>query len=70
MIVGVPKEIKSHEYRVAMVPAGVRAFAAHGHRVLIEQGAGVGAGIPDEDYRKAGAEMSASAREIFERPSW
>jgi alanine dehydrogenase len=67
MIVGVPKEIKSHEYRVAMVPAGVRAFAAHGHQVLVERGAGVGAGIPDEAYQKAGAELPASAREIFER---
>jgi alanine dehydrogenase len=67
MIVGVPKEIKSHEYRVAMVPVGVRAFTAHGHQVLVERGAGGGAGIPDEDYQKAGAQMLTSAREIFER---
>jgi alanine dehydrogenase len=67
MIVGVAKEIKSHEYRVAMVPSGVRAFVAHGHRVLVERGAGTGAGIADDEYRSAGAEIVDRAGEIFER---
>ncbi len=67
MIVGVPKEIKSHEYRVAMVPAGVRAFVAHGHQVLVEQGAGIGAGIADDEYRLAGAQILASASDVFGR---
>jgi alanine dehydrogenase len=65
MIIGIPKEIKSHEYRVSLVPAGVRAFAAHGHQVLIQEGAGSGAGMPDEDYQKAGARMVSSAREVY-----
>jgi alanine dehydrogenase len=65
MIIGVPKEIKSHEYRVSLVPAGVRAFTAHGHQVLIQEGAGIGAGVPDEDYQKAGASMVSSAREVY-----
>lgn len=67
MIVGVPKEIKSHEYRVAMVPAGVRAFVAHGHQVLVEQGAGIGAGIADDEYRLAGAQVLTSASDVFGR---
>ena len=51
MIVGVPKEIKTREYRVGMVPAGVRALVDAGHTVLVEKNAGVGSGIPDADYR-------------------
>ncbi len=57
MIVGVPKEIKTAEARVALVPSGVAAFVSHGHRVLVESGAGVGSGIPDEAYRAAGATL-------------
>jgi alanine dehydrogenase len=57
MIVGVPKEVKEDEYRVAMTPAGVMALAQAGHRVLVEQGAGAGTHIPDEDYVEAGAEI-------------
>ena len=55
MIVGVPKEIKNKENRVGMVIAGVRALTAAGHKVLIQHNAGVGAGISNDDYRKAGA---------------
>ncbi|HBZ57433.1 MAG TPA: alanine dehydrogenase [Syntrophobacteraceae bacterium] len=65
MIVGVTREIKSHEYRVAMVPTGVRAFVAHGHTVLVEQGAGTGAGIADDEYRLAGARILPGAVEVF-----
>ena len=55
MIVGAPREIKQDEGRVSMVPSGVSAFIAHGHTVLVEQGAGLGSGIPDAAYRASGA---------------
>jgi len=67
MIIGVPKEIKADEYRVAVVPAGVEQLKRHGHRVLIERGAGVGSGIADADYEAYGAELASSPREIWER---
>lgn len=57
MIVGVPKEIKKQERRVAITPAGVTAFVSHGHRLLIERGAGLGSAILDDQYRAAGAEL-------------
>ncbi len=65
MIVGVPKEIKILENRVALVPAGVELLKAAGHRVLIETQAGLGSGFSDEDYRQYGAEVLDSAEEIF-----
>ncbi|MCA9234708.1 MAG: alanine dehydrogenase [Planctomycetales bacterium] len=65
MIVGVPKEIKLDEYRVAMLPVGVEELTRRGHRVLIEAGAGLGSGLPDHDYLAAGAEMAAGPDEIF-----
>ena len=55
MLIGVPKEIKTREYRVAMTPAGVRQLVAHGHRVLVEHTAGEGSGLSDELYVAAGA---------------
>jgi alanine dehydrogenase len=64
VIVGVPREVKDNEYRVAVTPAGVRELAVGGHRVLVESGGGEGSAIPDEAYVKFGAEM-ASAEEIF-----
>ncbi len=67
MIVGVPKEIKNKENRVGMVIAGVRALANAGHKVLIQHNAGVGAGISDEEYRKAGATVLESAKEIYDK---
>ncbi|MBM3288986.1 MAG: alanine dehydrogenase [Candidatus Hydrogenedentes bacterium] len=67
MIVGVPKEIKPGENRVAILPSGVAAFAAHGHEVLVERGAGVGSGIPDAQYRVAGAHIVAGAKGVWER---
>src|SRR6185437_3047305 len=67
MIVGVPKEIKNKENRVGMVIAGVRALTQAGHKVLIQTGAGLGAGISDEDYRKAGATLVVSPKEIYDR---
>jgi alanine dehydrogenase len=65
MIVGVPKEVKNNEFRVALLPVGVEALVYAGHRVLIEQGAGIGSGISDYDYEIAGAEIISSAKEIF-----
>ncbi len=65
MLVGLPKEIKNHEYRVGLTPASVRELKTHGHRVLVETGAGDGIGMDDEAYRKAGAEITGSAAEVF-----
>jgi alanine dehydrogenase len=65
MRIGVPKEIKVHEYRVGLVPAAVRELTASGHEVQIQSGAGIGVGCSDEDYRSAGAGIAASAEAIF-----
>jgi alanine dehydrogenase len=65
MIIGVPKEIKTDEYRVALTPAGVRELTSHGHRVLIESSAGVGSSISDEDYVATGAEIVPSADDLW-----
>ena len=65
MIVGVPREIKTEEYRVAMTPVGVRELVAHGHKVLVEQSAGEGSFIHDEDYAAVGAEIVPSASDVF-----
>lgn len=67
MIIGVSKEIKDQEHRVAMVPAGVQMLTAKGHRVLIEQAAGSGAGILDEEYAAVGAELVATAADVYGR---
>jgi len=67
MIVGVPKEIKPQEYRVAVVPAGVEQLRRHGHAILVEPGAGVGSGFADQDYQALGADIVASADEIWRR---
>ncbi|WP_068089898.1 alanine dehydrogenase [Novosphingobium rosa] len=65
MIVGTVKEIKNHEYRVGLTPESVHELTAHGHRVLVESGAGLGIGASDEAYGEAGAELLASAADIF-----
>jgi len=67
MIVGIPKEIKDHEYRVALLPSAAYQLIKRGHQVLVERGAGVGAGYPDADYEQAGATMMADHRAIFEQ---
>ena len=67
MIVGVPTEIKADEYRVSMLPVGVEELVARGHRVLVQAGAGLGSGIADHDYLRAGAEMVASPADLFAR---
>ena len=65
MRVGVPKEIKDHEYRVGLVPSSVAELVHHGHDVLIERGAGLGAGLEDELYIAAGARIAADAEAVF-----
>ena len=65
MIVGVPKEVKEHEYRVAMLPVGVEELRRGGHRVLVERGAGLGSGLRDLDYEALGAEIVDDAATIF-----
>ena len=67
MIIGVPTEVKTREYRVGMVPAGVRTLLGHGHKVVIQGGAGIGSGITDDEYRGAGAELVATADEVWKR---
>ena len=65
MIVGVPKEIKIHEYRVGLTPASASEFVRSGHKVIVETGAGAGIGFSDEDYTVVGAEIVATAAEVF-----
>ncbi len=65
MKIGVPKEIKTHEYRVGLTPGAVREYVAAGHTVLIEANAGAGIGATDDNYRRAGATIVSSAREVF-----
>jgi alanine dehydrogenase len=65
MRVGVPREIKVHEYRVGLTPGAVREYVAVGHSVVVETGAGAGLGATDDAYRKAGAVIAATAAEIF-----
>jgi alanine dehydrogenase len=66
MLIGIPKEIKKGEYRVSIVPAGVKTLVDAGHRVLVETKAGEGSGISDEDYIRAGAEMRETRKDIWD----
>ncbi|RMF34585.1 MAG: alanine dehydrogenase [Alphaproteobacteria bacterium] len=67
MLIGCPREIKNQEYRVGVTPAAAKQAVSHGHAVLIETGAGAGSGFPDADYLAVGAEIAASAEEVFAR---
>jgi alanine dehydrogenase len=67
MIVGVPKEIKEEENRVAITPTGVAAFVAHGHQVVVEKGTGAGSGLLDRSYEGAGATLADAAAEVWRR---
>src|SRR5438309_5257227 len=67
MIIGVPKEIKEQEQRVALLPSGVGQLTKRGHTILVEKNAGVGSGYPDQEYQKAGAEIVDLAKDVFER---
>ncbi|MFI6785466.1 alanine dehydrogenase [Micromonospora sp. NPDC050276] len=66
MKVGIPREVKNHEYRVAITPAGVNEFTRSGHQVFVESGAGVGSSITDEEFAAAGAKILATADEVWE----
>src|SRR4051795_10762148 len=65
MLIGVPKEVKTHEYRVGLVPGSVRELVHHRHRVVVESGAGAGIGFDEAAYRRAGADITTGAAEIF-----
>ena len=65
MIIGVPKEIKDHEYRVGLTPDGVQALRSAGHEVLVEPSAGTGSGYSDDQYRQAGARLAESKKALF-----
>ncbi len=65
MVIGIPKEIKAEETRVAITPSGVAALVTHGHRVVVETQAGAGSSIPDEQYAAAGAHIQGSAQEVW-----
>ncbi|MEQ8403022.1 MAG: alanine dehydrogenase [Roseitalea porphyridii] len=67
MLVGCPKEIKNHEYRVGLTPGSVREYVAHGHQVIVETGAGMGIDAGDDAYRAAGARIAENASEVFEK---
>ena len=67
MLIGVPREIKNHEYRIGLTPAGVRELVHDGHQVMVEQDGGTAIGFEDSQYREAGAEIVAGAEEIFQR---
>ncbi|MFI6824175.1 alanine dehydrogenase [Micromonospora sp. NPDC050187] len=66
MKVGIPREVKNHEYRVAITPAGVNEFTRSGHQVLVESGAGVGSSIGDEEFAAAGAKILSTADEVWD----
>ena len=67
MIIGVPKEVKPDEYRIAMIPAGAEALRRGGHEVIIQKGGGLGSGITDEEYAAAGAKIEPDAGAIWAR---
>ena len=67
MLIGIPKEIKNHEYRVGATPDSVRELVAHGHRVLVQHAAGSGVGLGDALYAAAGAELVDTPEEVFAR---
>jgi len=67
MRIGVPKEIKVHEYRVGLVPFGVRELVSTGHEVFVQSGAGAGIGLDDDAYASAGARILSTAKEVFDR---
>ena len=67
MIIGIPKEIKNNEFRVSATPSGVHAYVQNGHTVLVERGAGLGSAITDQDYIEAGAQIVATADEVWQK---
>ena len=68
MLIGIPKEIKTHEYRVGMTPSSVRELVHHGHQVIVETNAGRAIGLDDALYQVAGADIVDNAEDVFARP--
>ena len=66
MRVGIPTEVKNNEFRVAITPAGVHSLASHGHEVLVQAGAGLGSGIPDDEYEDAGAKIIDDVDKVWD----
>ena len=66
MRVGVPAEVKNHEYRVAITPAGVHELTRQGHEVLVQSGAGTGSSITDDEFAAAGAKIAPSAEDVWQ----
>ena len=69
MKVGVPSEVKNHEYRVACTPSGVHELVQHGHQVLVQRGAGIGSSIPDADFVAAGPSCSTARMRCGAKPT-
>jgi alanine dehydrogenase len=67
MIIGIPNEIKPQEHRVGLIPSGAKALVQRGHQVLVQQGAGIGSGLPDEEYSDVGAELVPTAADLYAR---
>ena len=67
MLIGVPKEIKNHEYRIGLTPSGARELVSNGHQVIVQRDGGKAIGLTDEQYVKAGAQIVDTAEEIFAR---
>ena len=67
MIIGIPKEIKEQEQRVALLPSAASQLTRRGHSVVVQKNAGIGSGYPDDDYVKAGAEIVDQAKDVFAR---
>jgi len=65
MIIGIPKEVKDDEYRVAITPAGVRELTSAGHTVYVEAGAGLGSSMPDDEFVRTGAQIIAAADDVW-----
>ena len=65
MLIGLPKEIKNHEYRVGLTPASARELTSHGHQVMVQTGAGAAIGLTDAQYQAAGATLATTAAEVF-----
>ena len=67
MVIGIPKERKVQEYRVALTPQAVGVLVQHGHKVLVEKGAGLGSGITDQEFKNAGARIARNEKELFKK---
>lgn len=65
MIIGIPKEVKTDEYRVGTTPSNIKEFIKNGHKVFVQSNAGSGSGFSDDEYKEAGAEILQTAKEVY-----